>query len=315
MMLLIVAAYGLDIAIGDPSWLPHPVRWIGRAVKHGEPLARRRFSTTPNGERFAGAALTAVIVAASAGTAAILLALVRRTDRRAARVLEIVAAASALATRDLLKEAGSVMRALRAGDLPLARTRVARIVGRDTQDLDAAGITRAVIEALAESTCDGIVAPLFFLTCGGAPAALAFKAISTLDSMIGHSEPPYRFFGTAAARLDDVANYLPARLSAVVIALVAPVCGGSFLGALACARDDARTHRSPNAGFPEAALAGALGIRLGGPIFYDGACYAAAPLNGNGRAPQAGDIAAAMRVCALASFVSAMLCSVCARRA
>jgi adenosylcobinamide-phosphate synthase len=229
--------------------------------------------------------------------------------------VEVVVAASAIATRDLLTQAHGVLLALQDDDLPGARTRVARIVGRDTETLDSAGVARAVIETLAESTCDGIVAPLFFLALGGAPGAVAFKAISTLDSMIGHREAPYAFFGTAAARLDDVANLIPARVAALAIAFAAPLCGGSARRALASVRHDARKHRSPNAGYPEAALAGALGVRLGGTLSYAGISVEAPLLNATGREPASHDVAAAMRICALASLLSALLFAGVARRA
>ncbi len=315
MRALILAAYGLDVAIGDPPSLPHPVRWIGAAIAHGERVARKRFDATPHGERLAGAALTATVVAASGALTALALALARRAGPDAHRAAEVVVAASAIATRDLLTQANDVLLALQDGDLPRARTRVARIVGRDTETLDPAGVARAVIETLAESTCDGIVAPLFFLAVGGAPAALAFKAISTLDSMIGHPEPPYTFFGTAAARLDDVANVIPARIAALGIAFAAPLCGGSARRALASMREDARKHRSPNAGYPEAALAGALGVRLGGTLSYGGVVVEAPLLNASGREPDSRDVAAAMRICALASLLSALLFAGTARRA
>ncbi len=315
MRALILAAYGLDVAIGDSPNLPHPVRWIGAAVAHGERVARKRFSATPHGERLAGAALTATVVGASGALTALALALARRAGPHAHRTAEIVVAASAIATRDLLTQAHGVLLALQDDDLPRARSRVAQIVGRDTETLDRASVARAVIETLAESTCDGIVAPLFFLAVGGAPAALAFKAISTLDSMIGHPEPPYTFFGTAAARLDDVANLVPARIAALAIAIAAPLCGGSARRALASVRHDARKHRSPNAGYPEAALAGALGVRLGGTLSYAGVVVEAPLLNATGRAPDSRDVAAAMRICALASLVSALLFAGTARRA
>jgi adenosylcobinamide-phosphate synthase len=313
--MLILCAYGLDVAIGDPPGVPHPVRWMGAAIEHGERAARSRFSATPRGERLAGAALVALVVGASAASTALALALARRVGRRAHRATEVILAASSLATRDLLTEAHSVLLALQDGDLPRARARVARIVGRDTAELDTAGVARAVIETLAESTCDGIVAPLFFLACGGAPAAVAFKAISTLDSLIGHPEPPYRFFGTAAARLDDVANLIPARITAFAVAFAAPLFGGSAQNAIASMRRDARKHRSPNAGYPEAALAGALGVRLGGPLRYDGVVVDAPLLNATGRVPGPRDVAAAMRICALASLMSAALFAAVARRA
>jgi adenosylcobinamide-phosphate synthase len=315
MSATILAAYALDLVVGDPAGVPHPVIAIGRAIHAGERVVRPRLPASVRGERIGGALLTCTVVGGAAIVGALALATARRCGTRTGRAVEVIAAASTLATRDLLGEAATVRRALLAGDVALARTRVARIVGRDTATLDSAGVARAVIETLAESTCDGIVAPLFFLACGGVPAALAFKAASTLDSMIGHREAPYRFFGSFAARLDDVANLIPARVSALLIAAIAPVAGGSPLRALAVVAADARKHRSPNAGFPEAAIAGALGIRLGGALAYDGVPVDAAVLGASGRVPTVDDVSRAMRVCACVSLLAAVLASWVVRRA
>lgn len=315
MSVSVLAAYGIDLVVGDPRGVPHPVRCIGAAIAYGESLARARFARTPLGERVAGASLALAVIAGAAAASAAVVAAARRVDALAGSVVEVVAAASTIATRDLLDEARAVHRALAAGDLARARARVARIVGRDTHALDAAGVARAVIETLAESTCDGIAAPIFFLACGGVPAAMAFKAASTLDSMIGHREPPYRFFGTAAARIDDAANVVPARLSALAIAFVAPLAGGSMRRAFATIAADARKHRSPNAGFPEAAMAGALGVRLGGALSYHGEPAATPLLCAHGRTPAVGDVAAAIRLCALASLAVAAVAALAVRRA
>lgn len=177
-----------------------------------------------------------------------------------------------------------MLRALAAGDLPAARLAVGRIVGRDTADLDEAGIARAAIESLAESFCDGVVAPLFWLLLLGLPGLWAYKAVNTADSLIGHIEPPYRDFGWAAARLDDLLNLLPARLSALLLCLAGR--GGWRI----LRRDHAR-HASPNAGWPEAAMAGVLRVRLGGPVSYEGQWHAK-PWIGDGGAP---DLAAMRR--------------------
>jgi adenosylcobinamide-phosphate synthase len=185
-------------------------------------------------------------------------------------VWQVLLAWTALATRSLLDEAQAVIRALEAGDLDLARRKLARIVGRDTADLDATEISRAVIETLAESACDGIVAPLFWLAAGGVRWAIAYKAINTLDSMIGHREAPYRYFGRAAAQLDDAVNFIPARLTALCIVAAAKFQGLDAGGARRIWRRDGDNHSSPNAGQSEAAMAGALGVQLGGQSFYNG---------------------------------------------
>jgi adenosylcobinamide-phosphate synthase len=204
----------------------------------------------------------------------------------------VVLGASTLAVRDLLAEVGAVAAALEADDLALARHRVARIVGRDTAALDADEIARAAIETLGESACDGIVAPLFWFALGGVPAALAFKAASTLDSMIGHREPRYRRFGAFAARLDDALNFVPARITAALIA----VCAGTPRRTLAVAWRDAPGHASPNAGWPEAALAGALNVRLGGANTYAGERIDGPHFNAGAPAPAVADVRRAMRV-------------------
>jgi adenosylcobinamide-phosphate synthase len=183
-------------------------------------------------------------------------------------------------------------------------------VGRDTHDLDAHEIARAAIETLAESTCDGIVAPLFWFALGGVPGALAFKAASTLDSMIGHREPRYARFGAASARIDDVANFLPARAAAFIAAGAAP----APRAALRVVLHDAREHASPNAGWPEAAFAGALGVRLGGTNRYAGVAHAGAILNAAGSPPRACDVRRAIRLVRRTSALAAMAALVLSRR-
>ena len=197
-------------------------------------------------------------------------------------------AAPGLAIRSLYDHVVPVARALGADDLAEARLRVAMIVGRDVASLDGAGVTRAAIESLAESVCDGVVAPLFWLLVAGLPGLWAYKAINTADSLIGHREDRWRAFGWAAARTDDLANLIPARLSGVLLCLV----GGGWRTMLR----DAGNHASPNAGWPEAAMAGALGVRLAGPIAYDGVSVAK-PYIGDGRADAtAADLRAALGI-------------------
>ncbi len=252
---LFALAYALDWLIGDPKWLPHPVRWMGRTISGGEWFLRR-FTRRPIGEFIAGLVLTVFVVGTFGIGSWIVMLLLRGVNPALALVLSVYLAASTLATRSLLDEARAVRRFLVNGDLLSARQQVARIVGRDTQELDEPEVTRAVIETLAESASDGIVAPMFYLAIGGVPAALAYKAVNTLDSMIGHRDKHYEFFGKCAARLDDVAGFIPARVTALLFGRIM--------------RRDGAKHKSPNAGRPEAAMAGALGVRLGGTNFYDG---------------------------------------------
>jgi adenosylcobinamide-phosphate synthase len=282
----LTAAYALDVFAGDPEWFPHPVRLLGALIRTGEHRFER-FRGDPMSEMLTGAALTGCIVS---------LAWVAGLPNQAA--WQVMLGWTTLATRSLLMEAGAVVRALEADDLRFARIRLARIVGRDTEHLNESEIARAVIETLAESACDGIVAPLFWLAVGGVPAAMAYKAVNTLDSMIGHPEPPYRYFGRVAARLDDAANLVPARLTALAIAAVAR--GRSF----EVWRRDGNKHASPNAGQCEAAMAGALGVCLGGTNFYDGRPHDAPLLNEEARTATARDARNALSIVATVSGIA-----------
>jgi adenosylcobinamide-phosphate synthase len=262
-------AYALDWLIGDPMWLPHPVRWMGRMISGGEWLLRR-FTRAPSSEFVAGLVLTVIVVGTFGFGSWILLRWLGVWNPKLAFVASVYLAASTLATRSLLDEARAVRRFLVNDDLLSARQQVARIVGRDTQELAESEVTRAVIETLAESASDGIVAPMFYLAIGGVPAALAYKAINTLDSMIGHRNKHYEFFGKCAARLDDVASFIPARVTALLFVCAAWPLHLDWRGAWQIMRRDGGKHKSPNAGRPEAAMAGALGVRVGGTNFYDG---------------------------------------------
>jgi adenosylcobinamide-phosphate synthase len=285
-------AYALDLLLGDPEWFPHPVRGFGFLTSQGENLLRPLISG-PRTEIAAGATLTLSIL--SIGWA---------MGRPRNSVWQVLLAWTALATRSLLDEARAVIQALDADDLELARKRLSRIVGRDTAHLDATGICRAIVETLAESACDGIVAPLFWLATTGVSGAMAYKAINTLDSMIGHPEPPYRYFGRVAARLDDVANFIPARATALCIVAAAKLQRLDAAGAQRiCLRDGGR-HPSPNAGQSEAAIAGALGVRLGGPSSYDGHPHHAPLLYAEGRPALLSDAKAAVSLIALVSGIA-----------
>ncbi|HEV8370811.1 MAG TPA: adenosylcobinamide-phosphate synthase CbiB [Pyrinomonadaceae bacterium] len=262
-------AYALDWLIGDPAWLPHPVRWMGWMIKGGEALLRR-FSRAPSSEFIAGTVLTVIVVSTFGVGSWILLRWLGAWNPKLAFAISIYLAASTLATRSLLDEARAVRRFLVNGDLLSARQQVAHIVGRDPQELDEPEVTRAVIETLAESASDGIVAPMFYLAIGGVPAALAYKAINTLDSMIGHRNKHYQYFGKCAARLDDVASFIPARVSALLFVSAAWTLRLDWRGAWRIMWRDGAKHKSPNAGRPEAAVAGALGVQVGGTNFYEG---------------------------------------------
>jgi len=262
-------AYVLDWLVGDPAWLPHPVRWMGRMISGGEWLLRG-FTRAPSSEFVAGLLLTVIVVSTFGFGSWTLLHWLGVWNPKLALAVSVYLAVSTLATRSLLDAAQAVRRFLVNGDLFSARQQVARIVGRDTLELDEPEVTRAVIETLAESASDGIIAPMFYLAIGGVPAALAYKAINTLDSMIGHRGKHYEFFGKCAARLDDGASFIPARLTALLLVCAAWTLHLDWRGAWRIMRRDGAKHKSPNAGRPEAAMAGALGVRIGGTNFYEG---------------------------------------------
>ncbi|HYY25256.1 MAG TPA: adenosylcobinamide-phosphate synthase CbiB [Candidatus Udaeobacter sp.] len=262
-----VSAFLLDLAIGDPLWLPHPVVLMGKAISWGEKLI---WSGAPRRDFLAGMALTFVVVVLSAGIARAMVLLFSLLPAAWAFMAAAFLASTTIATRGLLIAVARIERPLRDGDIVQARAQLSRIVGRETQNLNQDKVLRAGLESLAESTCDGIVAPLFYLFLGGIPLAMAYKAANTLDSMIGYRIGRYLYFGKFAARLDDVFNFIPARLTALVMVAAASLLKlKAPLAAKVLWRDHAN-HLSPNAGYPEAALAGAFGIRLGGPSIYFG---------------------------------------------
>jgi adenosylcobinamide-phosphate synthase len=214
-----------------------------------------------------------------------------------------------LGSRSLSAEAEAVAAHLRRGDLPAAREQLTHLVGRRTDTLDEAEIARATVESVAENTSDAVVAPLLWGAVAGLPGLLAYRAVNTLDAMVGHHSPRYENFGWASARADDAANYLPARLTAALTAVVAPVAGGSGRGALAVARADGRRHPSPNAGVAEAAFAGALGVRLGGRNDYASHVEDRPVLGGDGRPPTVADIARAARLSRAITAAAAVACA------
>jgi adenosylcobinamide-phosphate synthase len=303
---VLAAAYLFDWIAGDPEWFPHPVRLIGHGVEVGERMLRRPGQTAAV-EFTAGGALTFGLVAAAYMGTAKMNTWMHRQGRMLGLVTETLLAWTCLASRSLHDEASAVVAALNTGNILLARQRLARIVGRDTQHLDVQQISRAVIETVAESCSDGVVAPLFYMAIGGVPLAMAYKAISTLDSMIGHANEKYFYFGKVAARLDDVANFLPSRLTALgITATAATVEGTSSAAALKTWLHDGMKHRSPNAGQPESAMAGALQVRLGGENFYDGDPVVAPVIGESFSRPSGQKAEQAIRIAAVVSVLGAV---------
>lgn len=283
----LLAGLALDAAVGDPR-RGHPVAGFGRAATS---LQRR----LERDDRARGAAFAAL---ATAGVALPAAAASRAARRRPALRALLTAGATwtVVGGTTLHREARAVAAAIDRGDLAAARARLPHLAGRDPAALDAAGLRRAVLESVAENTSDAVVGPLLWGACAGVPGLLTYRAVNTLDAMVGHRSPRYARFGWASARLDDLANLAPARLTAALAAALAPAVGGSPRAALAAWRAGGRRHPSPNAGPVEAAFAGALGIRLGGRTPYPYGVSDRPVLNPAGRVPQAGDVQRAVRL-------------------
>ncbi|BEQ15022.1 adenosylcobinamide-phosphate synthase CbiB [Desulfoferula mesophila] len=265
---IIALAMIFDAEIGDPPAWPHLVRYMGLAISRLEGVLRSPAST-PFGLRLAGVALVLLVVGGFSFTTWLALYLLEAITPLLAWLMALVMCWQCLSAGQLWREANVVLRALER-DLGEARNRLSMIVGRETRNLDEQGVRRAVVETVAENFNDGVVAPLFYMALLGPVGAVAYKAVNTLDSMVGYRDERYLHLGWAAARLDDLAGWLPARLSALLLAAAAPLLGLGASEAWRIARRDHAAHKSPNSAWPEAAMAGALGVRLGGPNHYHG---------------------------------------------
>jgi adenosylcobinamide-phosphate synthase len=264
---LLLSAFLLDLAAGDPRWFPHPVVLMGKFICSGE---RFLWSGKASRDVVSGMVLSLTLIALVVGATWALVYALTLLPPLIAFVLTAGLASTTLAARGLLDAVTKIETPLRSGNLVKARENLAQIVGRDTSDLNQGKVLRASLESLAENTSDGIVAPLFYLFLGGIPLAMAYKAVNTLDSMIGYRTERYLYFGKFPARLDDVANFIPARLTALFMVIATFLVRLDAGRALRIVWRDRANHLSPNAGYPEAALAGAFGIRLGGPSIYFG---------------------------------------------
>jgi len=287
-VLPVIAGYLVDGLIGDPHWLPHPVRGVGWLIQWGD----RRLNRGAPWMRLAlGGTLVVAVVSVTALAAWALGEGARQIHPLLGDLVTALGVGVLLARRSLAEEAGdSVYKPLAAGDLAGARRAVSLVVGRDTEHLDTSGVARAAVETMAENASDGVVAPLLFALAFGLPGIVAYKAINTLDSMIGHQDESYLYFGRVAARVDDLANWIPARVTMVALVAAAALTRRDAAAAWRTAKRDARKHCSPNAGWPEAAMAGALGVCLGGLNWYGGEPHRGPMFNPNGRPPAPADI-------------------------
>lgn len=264
---LIIVVVALDASFGDPAWLPHPVRLIGRAIAAGDQYFHAYNQTS---DLIRGGLLASAVIAAAGLTTWAIIAAGQMLSPDVGALAAVLIAWTTIAARGLDDAAWEVEHHLRAGDEDSARHSIRALAGRDRETLDRAGLIRATIESVAENSSDGITAPLLFLVVAGPVGAVAYKAINTLDSMIGYKNTRYLYFGRLAARLDDFVNLAPSRLTAISIGIAAAIVTGRMSKSIRTLLADGSKHESPNAGYPEAAMAGALGIELGGDAFYAG---------------------------------------------
>ncbi|AHJ73359.1 adenosylcobinamide-phosphate synthase CbiB [Kosakonia sacchari] len=299
-------AFLLDRLLGDPPHWPHPVRWIGALINLLQSIVRR-YCHSDNALRTGGGVMWLAVVGGSWSLAWGVLVLANAIHPWLGWCVEVWMIFTTLATRCLADMAREVEKPLRAGLLSQSREKLSWIVGRDTRQLQPPQITRAVVETVAENTVDGVIAPLFFLLLGGAPLAMAYKAVNTLDSMVGYKHEKYRAIGMVSARLDDVANFIPARLSWLLLSIAAWCCRQDARAALRIGFRDRNNHSSPNCAWPEGTVAGALGVRLGGPNNYFGERVDKPWIGDDTRAIDVDDIGRTIRMMWLASTLALAL--------
>ena len=272
-ILALILGFLLDLAFGDPRFLYHPIRLIGNLIAWAEKPFRAVFPKSEKGELAAGAFFTVFVTAVSTAVPALILWLAARASFWLAFVLEVFWSFQILAAKSLKSESMKVYEALKEGNLEKARTAVSMIVGRDTQSLTEEGVAKAAVETVAENSSDGVVAPLIFLAVGGPVLGFFYKAVNTLDSMVGYKNDRYLYFGRFSAKLDDVLNFIPSRLSGLLLVAASPLAGLDFKGAWRIFKRDRKNHASPNSAQTEAAAAGALGVQLAGDAYYFGKLY------------------------------------------
>ena len=272
-LLALVLGFGIDLILGDPHSIPHPVIFIGKLISAMEKLARKIFPKTVKGENFAGGVLWFVVVAVSTAVPALLLWLCYGISVWLGLAIESVMCWQILATKSLKDESMKVYDALKTGDIEKSRYAVSMIVGRDTENLDDKAVARAAVETVAENTSDGIVAPLIFLCLGGAPLGFFYKAVNTMDSMLGYVEMPYKNIGLVPAKMDDVMNFIPARLSALIMLAAGWLMKLNVKNGWIIFKRDRFNHASPNSAQTESVCAGLLGLRLAGDAWYHGVLH------------------------------------------
>ena len=307
----VLGGFVLDCLLGDPAWLPHPVVYMGKAISALEKRLRARLPKTPQGELLGGAIVAFCLPVGTFLLTSLVCLGAARISPWLGLAVQMFWCGQALAAKGLMQESMNVYAELKKGSLPAARKAVSRIVGRDTEALTAEGVTKAAVETVAENASDGVIAPLLYMLLGGAPLALTYKAINTMDSMLGYKNEKYLYFGRAAAKLDDVANYIPSRLAALLWIMAAAFTRNDAKGAWRIWRRDRHNHASPNSAQTESACAGALGVQLAGPAYYFGEYYPKPTIGDPLRPIEPEDILRADRMMYVASgFALAFGCAI-----
>ena len=309
-LVALVMGYILDLIFGDPYWMPHPVRFIGNLISILEKVIRRFISKTKRGEYIGGIILTAIVVSISMVIPLIIILIAKTINKYLALIVESFMCYQILATKSLKVESMKVYDELAKNDLPSARKAVSMIVGRDTKDLTFSGVAKAAVETVAENTSDGIIAPMIFIAIGGAPMGFFYKAINTLDSMVGYKNERYINFGRFAAKLDDVVNYLPARISAYQMILSSFFLRYDYKNAFKIYKRDRYNHASPNSAQTESVCAGALDVQLAGNAYYFGKLYEKPTIGDDIREINYDDIKKANRLLYCTSIISIVIISV-----
>lgn len=303
MPLILISAYALDLAIGDPVGLPHPIRWIGWLISFMEKLLRRPEDSRLK-KRISGALLSIVVVGIVFAVSSAFLYLSYMASIYVFFVVSIIMTWASISVKSLGSEAEGIAKTLDSAGLEKARQRLKNIVGRDTDSLSGAEVLKAASESVAENTSDGIVAPVFYFLLGGPALMLAYKAVNTLDSMLGYKDDTYIDFGAFAARLDDIANYVPARLTALIMVISSFILGYDWRASLRVIRRDSANHPSPNSGLAEAAVAGALNVRFGGGASYGGVLCQKPFIGDKDSLPTGKTVEASVKLMRLSAFIA-----------
>lgn len=301
---IIPLAFIADLIFGDPASIPHPVVIIGKLISFLDKNLRKVFPDTDRGRFFAGLAMAKTVMIASLAVSLIISAILLKISPILFGLIQLWWCWQCLAVKSLSSEAKNIYEKLSGGSIEESRLAVARVVGRDTSELTHEEITKATIETIAENFTDGVVAPMMYMSIFGAPLALMYKAVNTMDSMVGYKNEKYLFFGRAAAKIDDFFNYIPARFAAIMWIIASGISGYSMKDSYRVWKRDRRKHSSPNSAQTEAACAGALGIQLAGPAYYFGTHYDKQYIGDKKRAVEPEDIRRTDRIMHVGALIS-----------